>query len=173
MKNIEIKYLLSQLPKITEFLSSLPEVQHVKTIQQTDIYYSTLRGRLKLRIPSSGAAELIYYEREDLSSARESDYHLFPVENPDLLNTLLSQALGVKIQVKKQRALYIFRNVRIHLDQVEDLGEFLEFESVLDEDTSAELAAENLYQIQQSFAHFNLIPQAGSYADLMMEKQSP
>jgi predicted adenylyl cyclase CyaB len=172
MKNIEIKYRLSRLQKMTEFLSSLPEVRQVKTIQQTDIYYSTLRGRLKLRIPSSGRAELIYYEREDLSSARESDYHLFPVKDPDLLDTLLSQALEVKVQVKKQRTLFMFRNVRIHLDQVEDLGEFLEFESVLDEDTSPELAAENLHQIQQSLAHFNLIPQSGSYADLLIEKRS-
>ena len=173
MKNIEIKYRLSQLQKMTEFLSSLPEARHIKTIQQTDVYYNTFRGRLKLRIPSSGTAELIYYEREDLSSARESDYHLFPVKDPDLLDRLLSQALEVKVQVKKKRTLFLFRNVRIHLDQVEDLGEFLEFESVLDEDTSAELAAENLNQIQKNLAHFNLIPLSGSYADLMMENRSP
>ena len=172
MKNIEIKYRLSHLQKTAEFLSSLPEVRQIKTIQQTDIYYHTRRGRLKLRIPSTGMAELIYYEREDLSNARESNYHLFPVELPDLLESLLNQALGEKVQVKKQRTLFLFRNVRIHLDRVEGLGEFLEFESVINEDTPPELATENLQQIQQNFAHFDLIPQSGSYADLMMEKQS-
>jgi predicted adenylyl cyclase CyaB len=172
MKNIEIKYRITQLQKLAEFLSSLPEVRQINIILQTDIYYNTLRGRLKLRIPSSGRAELIYYERKNLSGARESDYHLFPVEEPNLLDTLLSQALGVKVQVKKQRTLFMYRNVRIHLDQVEDLGEFLEFESVIDKDTLPELAAKNLQQVQQNLAQFDLIPQSGSYADLMLENQS-
>ena len=58
------------------------------------------------------------------------------------------------------------------LDLVEDLGKFLELESVINDDTPPDLATENLQQIQQNFAHFDLIPQSGSYADLMMEKQS-
>jgi len=172
MKNIEIKYQVSQLQKIRDFLSSRPEVRQIKTILQTDIYYNTCKGRLKLRIPSTGKAELIYYEREDLTRARESDYQLFPVEKPEQLDKMLRHALGVKVHVKKQRMLFIFRNVRIHLDSVDDLGEFLEFEAVINKKTPAGLAARNLHQIQQSLTHFKLIPQAGSYADLIMEKQT-
>ena len=33
----------------------------------------------------------------------------------------------------KRRRLFIYRNVRIHLDEVEGLGSFVELESVLEE----------------------------------------
>jgi predicted adenylyl cyclase CyaB len=173
MKNIEIKYRSSQLQEIKKFLSSLPDVRQIKTVIQTDIYYQTRQGRLKLRIPSSGKAELIYYEREDRSEVRESNFQLLPVEDPDLLNNLLHQALGVSVTVKKQRTLLMFRNVRIHLDQVENLGDFLEFESVIDTDITEEHAAKNLQDVQQMLAPFTLVPLSGSYADLLIESRSP
>ena len=170
MKNIEIKYRLSQFPEISLFLKTLPEVRLIKTIHQKDIYYHSSTGRLKLRIPSTETAELIYYEREDLSATRESEYYLFPVPNPEQLHKLLNQALGEAITVKKERTLLMYRNVRIHLDQVSRLGNFLEFESVIDADTPAEKAMENLHHIQQTLAHFEMVPQSGSYADLLKEK---
>jgi len=171
MKNIEIKYRLSQFAEIYQFLKTLPEVQLIKTIRQTDIYYHSSTGRLKLRIPAAEPAELIYYEREDLSTSRESNYYLFPVTNPEQLHELLKQALGNTITVEKERTLFLYRNVRIHLDRVSRLGEFLEFESVIDENTPPEKASENLHHIQQALAHFVMIPQSGSYADLLKEKK--
>jgi adenylate cyclase len=173
MKNIEIKYHCSHIQEIKKHLASLPDVRPIKTMVQTDIYYHTQQGRLKLRIPSTGTAELIYYEREDRSEARESNFQLFPVEDPDLLNILLHQALGVLVTVKKQRTLLMFRNVRIHLDQVDGLGDFLEFESVIDTNITKEHASENLQEIQEMLAPFTLVPLSGSYADLLRESQSP
>jgi predicted adenylyl cyclase CyaB len=170
MKNIEIKYRLSQFSEVSQFLKSLPEVRLIKTIHQKDIYYHSPTGRLKLRIPSTETAELIYYEREDLSAARESNYYLFPVPNPGPLHELLKQALGETVTVEKERTLLMFRNVRIHLDRVSHLGDFLEFESVIDTDTPVEKAADNLRHIQQALAHFDMIPRSGSYADLLKEK---
>ena len=172
MKNIEIKYRLTQFPEIFQFLRTVPEVRQLKTIHQKDIYFQTYHGRLKLRIPSSETAELIYYERENLSSARESNYYLYPVPNPQQLQELLGQALGIITTVEKERTLFVYRNVRIHLDRVAQLGEFLELESVLFPDAPLEYAAENLRHIQQLLEHFEMIPQSGSYADLLKEKAS-
>ncbi|MDY6795707.1 MAG: CYTH domain-containing protein [Actinomycetota bacterium] len=40
-------------------------------------------------------------------------------------------ALGMKAAVAKKRAVYLFRNIRIHLDRVSGLGTFVELEAVL------------------------------------------
>jgi len=170
MKNIEIKYRLAKRSEISQFLQTLTEVQFIKTIQQTDIYYQVSRGRLKLRIESPDNARLIYYERENLSTARQSDYLLFPVPRPEHLNDLLTQALGEKITVRKERSLFMYRNVRIHLDRVKQLGDFLEFESIINDETPAEQAAQNLQNIQEILAHFEMVPLSGSYADLLRDK---
>ncbi len=76
-------------------------------------------------------AALIAYERPDHPAFRESAYHLVPVPDPDLLKAALTAALGVRVVVAKQRTLYLLHNVRIHLDTVDNLGTFIEFEAVL------------------------------------------
>jgi predicted adenylyl cyclase CyaB len=51
----------------------------------------------------------------------------------------LSAALGIRSRVEKQRTVYWFKNVRIHIDEVRALGTFIEFEAVIS--TPAERAA--------------------------------
>ena len=42
--------------------------------------------------------------------------------------TALGQALGVKGVVRKRRMLYMIGQTRVHMDQVEGLGDFMELE---------------------------------------------
>jgi predicted adenylyl cyclase CyaB len=42
----------------------------------------------------------------------------------------LAGVLGIKVVVSKSRRLFIFEGVRIHLDCVEGLGDFIELEGV-------------------------------------------
>jgi predicted adenylyl cyclase CyaB len=46
------------------------------------------------------------------------------------VKSILKEYLGVRGVVKKKRELYLYENVRIHLDTVKGLGKFLEFEIV-------------------------------------------
>lgn len=72
--------------------------------------------------------ELIYYERPDLEGPKLSNYSKCSVPHgADLLN-VLTQALGVRGVVKKTRHLYIHQQTRIHIDDVEGLGKFVELE---------------------------------------------
>jgi predicted adenylyl cyclase CyaB len=48
----------------------------------------------------------------------------------DALRTLLTESLGVQATVTKRRRLFLWRSVRIHLDDVEGLGAFIELEAV-------------------------------------------
>lgn len=100
--------------------------------QQVDTYFVAAQGRLKLREIAGCGAWLIGYERPNRREARGSDYRLIPVSEPTELQAALAATLGIRVVVHKRREIYLVENVRIHLDQVEGLGEFLEFEAVLD-----------------------------------------
>ena len=107
------------------------------TLTQRDTYFAVPRGRLKLR-EEPGAATLIAYERPDLAGNKESRYRLVEVADPAGMLAALESTLGVVVVVSKTRRLFIHQNVRIHLDRVEGLGDFVEFEAVAapDEDPS-------------------------------------
>ena len=99
--------------------------------RQIDTYFDSRRGRLKLREIAGRGAWLICYERPNRIEAKASDYLLVPVTDPAGLKSALSEALGIRGIVTKLRHIYLFQNVRIHLDEVEGIGHFLEFEAVL------------------------------------------
>jgi adenylate cyclase class 2 len=99
---------------------------------QVDTYFRTAAGRLKLRESSRSGAQLVPYLRPDAPQARRSDYVVVPVPDPALTRRLLTELLGVHRVVRKRREIGLFENVRIHLDRVERLGDFVELEAVWD-----------------------------------------
>jgi adenylate cyclase class 2 len=99
---------------------------------QRDTYFETREGRLKLRESSLSGGQLIPYRRPDRRGPRRSDYRVIPVEDPASLRELLIGLLGLHRVVTKQREIWLYENVRIHLDRVEGLGTFLELEAVFD-----------------------------------------
>jgi adenylate cyclase class IV len=101
-------------------------------LDQLDTYFHCINGRLKLRETAGVTpAELIWYQRANDARVRPSDYRLVAVPNPVELKTALAAALGVRGEVRKRRQLLLWHNVRIHLDDVESLGTFVEFEAVI------------------------------------------
>ncbi len=170
MKNIEIKFRIVSFNELYAFVQKLPEVKNLQALRQTDTYFQVPRGRLKLRQHDSGQAQLIYYERNDITRARESTYQIYQTHNADLLHHLLETSLGIDVTVRKERQLLMFRNVRLHLDRVDKLGEFLELESVIDETTDSHTARKNLNEIRRKLKSFDLIPVAESYSDLLRER---
>lgn len=101
-------------------------------LRQRDTYFQVPNGRLKLREEEGAEAHLIAYERADVAGQRESRYRIVGVEQPDELAAALAAALGVKVVVAKERRLFLWEGVRIHLDLVDGLGHFVEFEAVAD-----------------------------------------
>ncbi|HEY7381570.1 MAG TPA: class IV adenylate cyclase [Gaiella sp.] len=101
-------------------------------LRQRDTYFAVRSGRLKLREDvDTSAAELVFYERADLAGVRPSRYLRVPVADATEVGEVLCTAVGVLGVVEKERRLFLFRNVRIHLDDVSGLGTFLELEAVL------------------------------------------
>ena len=56
---------------------------------------------------------------------------MHPTADPEGLCEVLAVALGIRGVVRKRRTVYIIGPTRVHLDQVEGLGEFVELEVVL------------------------------------------
>jgi homotetrameric cytidine deaminase len=137
------------------------------TIEQRDTYFAAPRGRLKLREEAPGDAHLIAYERADGPPARQSRYRLAPVPDAGALRDALDAALGTVATVVKRRRLLVREGVRIHLDEVEGLGTFVELEGVADAGSDLGREAELVRGLQEELgiAPGELV--AGSYADLL------
>lgn len=148
--------------------------------RQRDTFFHAREGRLKLReitrwtgdvdptqAPSTSAAELIWYDRPDHLTARTSSYRLVPAPDPAPLLAALAAACGVRGVVVKSRAILLWQGVRIHLDTVEELGEFVEFEAVLGPDLGDATAAERLAVLQATLALRDADRVAHAYADLL------
>ena len=129
LKNIEIKAKIRDYDKVKRLVEELCP-KPVQTEQQEDTFFITSKGRLKLR-ESNVKSALIYYDRKDSLEPSQSDIAISFSDSPDTLKSVLSKSLGIRGIVKKNRTLYKYGQTRIHLDDVEGLGKFIELEVVL------------------------------------------
>jgi adenylate cyclase, class 2 len=138
------------------------------TLNQTDTYFHVPTGRLKLREINGIRAELIQYERPDEQGDRWSSYRVVPVVEPGNIAAALGQALGVRCVVRKKRDLYLYKTARIHIDEVDGLGSFLEFEVV---ETPAAEAEALMGELRLAFRVQSEEVIAGSYGELLESKK--
>jgi len=134
---------------------------------QTDTYFRVASGRLKLREIAGQQAVLIWYDRPQEHGERLSQYYLVPVSDPQTLRAALTAAVGVRGEVRKKRTIYHYHNVRIHLDEVVDLGFFVEFEAVLSATDGEAISRERLAELGRALQLESTQNLVGSYADLM------
>lgn len=125
-KNLEIKVQLKSHKDVKKILNK-NKIHFKELLNQKDVYYKVNRGILKLRI-ENGIQTLIFYDRNEKSKKRWSDYYLLDLNSIDA-NVYLKRFLDVMVIVKKRRELFLYKNTRIHLDYVQGLGYFLELET--------------------------------------------
>lgn len=128
--NIEIKARARHFEDIRSRAAALADTPE-EIIPQEDTFFGVTRGRLKLRVRQAGPAQLIYYERPDQGGPKRSDYQIFETHDAEALKLLLGRALGVRGVVRKTRYLYMVGQTRVHLDDVDGLGQFMELEVVM------------------------------------------
>ena len=138
-------------------------------LRQRDTYFAAPNGRLKLREQEPGGAELIAYERSDAARARESRYRIVAVEDPAAIREALDAALGTVVVVDKRRRLLEWQGVRIHLDDVEGLGAFVELEGVADAASDLRREADLVARLREVLEIADDAIEATGYADLLRE----
>ena len=136
-------------------------------IEQEDVFFHVPHGRLKLRIISARRGELIAYRRDDRAAAKTSEYVITPTDSPAALRSTLAAALGVRVVVRKQRWLFLVGQTRIHLDDVEGLGAFVELEYVLQPGQDRDRGAAEIARLMQLLDIRDGDLVATAYADLL------
>lgn len=165
-RNIEIKASVGDLVPI-EARARAIATRGPEDLVQDDTFFICGSGRLKLRELAGNRGELIHYVRGDEAGPKVSDYSIAPTSAPGQLRETLARAFGILGRVTKKRRLYVVDRTRIHLDQVDGLGTFVELEVVLGEKESAQdgRAVANDVMRQLGIGEEQLV--AGAYLDLL------
>ncbi len=141
MRNLEAKFRVrdhAAAHAAAEALGYIPQ----GLLLQHYTFFRVPNGKLKLR-DEGNRAYMIGYGRGGYAELQLSEYHLVPVADAALMHAMLRDALGVLAEVRKRRTLLLHGHVRLHLDEVEGLGNFGELEAVLADD--ADLVAERAF----------------------------
>jgi predicted adenylyl cyclase CyaB len=165
-RNIEIKARIESVESLAPRVAALADQGPVEIIQD-DTFFACDRGRLKLRAFSARDGQLIHYRRPNQTGPKESFFVISPTTAPDSLREVLSLAYGRAGRVRKRRILYLVGRTRVHLDRVEDLGDFLELEVVLAEGEPSDRGVE---EARNLMAVLGLDPGQlieGAYVDLL------
>lgn len=189
MTNFEFKARLREASQVQSVMQQRG-AEVISIMRQTDTYFHAAQGRLKLReisfLPTTNPAnapraELIFYQRADEAGVKRSDYMIAPVVNAEGMRVLLQVALGVRVAVEKRRDLYLLGyfskphessapHIRVHLDQVESLGSFVEVEAVMGAGISAQQAQAEAQNLLEAFGVLPPDLIDGSYSDLLESK---
>lgn len=167
--NIELKARTENAAQIRQYLLNRgAEFRGID--RQTDTYFKVPNGRLKLR---EGKIEnnLIWYQRSDQAGPKQSDFILTPVPDAVSLKQTLTNALGIKVTVVKNREIYFIGNVKFHIDQLDELGNFVEIEaSNKTEDLPVEKLQEQceFYRLTFDIKDEDLLEY--SYSDMLLNK---
>ncbi len=170
MRNIEFKAELRDLALARSIARALGAA-YVTTMEQTDTYFRVARGRLKRRECPGEPVEYIFYERAAVAGPRPSDYQVLTEDRAR--ERFGTRPLPVWLTVRKVRELYMIANVRIHLDTVEGLGTFLEFEAVVSDAHGPDGCTRAVQDLRDRFGPALGEAVASSYSDLLEAERDP
>jgi len=163
--NLEIKVKMESHEPALAVLKKL-SAEFVKDINQKDVYYKLPGSLLKLRIEDDGES-MIKYIRDEVNPDRFSDYEVIYFKstgNEKFFNSIFE----TETVVEKKRLLYMYKSTRVHLDTVKDLGQFMEFETLVL--NGKEDAKERFSFLIDKFTINSDGQIKGSYRDLMLKK---
>ena len=166
-KNIEFK---AKGPSHELLRSRAREMGAVKQglLRQHDTYFRVRKGRKKIRKISGSHSELITYFRSDKQQARESRYFVRRLLFPDITHFILKLRHGILAEVIKERELWLCKSVRIHLDDVQGLGQFMELEAVVSQAGSPQEAERQCHAVMDKLEITQDDMIASSYCDLLI-----
>lgn len=128
MHNVELKAELRD-PALARTILSAIGATRILAFDQVDTYFRIPHGRLKRRETTGEPVEYIVYERPNRAAPKLSNFTIFTAQQA--LDRFGYEPLPTWLMVRKHRELWMHGGVRIHLDRVEKLGDFLEFEALV------------------------------------------
>jgi len=166
MQNVEFKAELRDLPLARSICLALGAMP-IATLEQTDTYYKLPAGRLKRREVPEEPTQYIFYHRPDRTQAKLSQFTIYNESEAMLLYGVHN--LPEWLRVKKSRELLMLDNVRIHLDRVDGLGVFLEFEALVSPSNHVGRCHEALAILRRELSTVLGEPISCGYSDLLAQ----
>lgn len=165
--NIEIKARCNEPDRIRKILIE-DKASFVGTDHQIDTYFNCPNGRLKLR---KGNIEnsLIFYNRTNQKGPKSSSVSLLKLHPENELREILERAYGIKVEVDKKREIYFIENIKFHIDEVENLGSYVEIEAIDESGNIGERMLNN--QCKRYMEKLNILESDlidVSYSDLLL-----
>ena len=165
MHNVEYKAELRDMAMAKATCRAVG-ASHIITLEQTDTYFRVPSGRLKRRECPGEPTEWIFYDRKDEARPRLSSFTIYA--DAQARARFGVAPLPELVVVRKTRDLYMLDNVRIHLDEVEELGQFLEFEALVSPGFPVARCHASLDRLRATFTPVLGEPISCSYADLLL-----
>jgi adenylate cyclase class 2 len=165
-RNIELKSRQRDLAA-ARYIALQIATEYVGVQQQTDTYFVCPQGRMKLREIVGQTAYMVWYDRSD-DLQKDSDYLIQEV-TPERAKQLKAE-MGIRAIVEKHREIFLYNNVRIHLDEVAQLGSFLEFEAVLGPKVRAPTGRRQIAELRKVFNIQDADLLRTSYVDMLQER---
>ncbi len=168
MKNLELKVKCKSHRAALKAVKLL-HAEYGGILKQRDVYFNISPGRLKLRTINKTEHQLIYYKRHNKKTAKISNYYISEITHPKRVEKILKEIYGIKVIVLKSRKLYLWQNVRIHIDTVNTLGKFIEFEIVCRSQKDENESAEKMNYLKFLFGIQNKEVLKYSYSDMLIK----
>jgi adenylate cyclase class IV len=177
MQNYEYKAELRD-PELARLICKKIKATLAVRLRQTDTYFNISRGRLKKReaiaidraVGSPEPVEYIFYERPTTVTPKVSDFRLY--SHAEVLERFGQAPLPEWLVIEKTREVFLWNSVRIHIDEVLDLGWYFEFEIIVN-GNEPEGQVENIAdELRATFSPALGEPIAGSYSDLLAQQRN-
>ncbi len=170
MQNVEFKCELRD-PDLAGAICRRIGAVHVASLVQQDTYYRATDGRLKKRESSGEPTEWIFYNRSNETRPRLSQFTIYS-EN-EARDRFGAEPLPVWVIVRKRRDLWMKDAVRIHIDAVESLGWFLEFEAMVSRRNNVARCHAAIEELRRQFAPTTGEAISCGYGDLIAAESEP
>src|SRR5204863_2522791 len=118
-------------------------------------------GRLKRRQCSGEPVEWIFYHRPNRISPRMSNFTI--LTDAQARRRWGTQSLVEWLKVVKTRELWMLQQVRIHLDEVEGVGTFIEFEAKVSRQFDVKECRQAIAELREVFTLVMGEPVSASY----------
>ncbi|CAN5816638.1 hypothetical protein BH11PLA1_BH11PLA1_17350 [soil metagenome] len=180
MQNIECKFELRDMALARTVLRGL-RATPTAHVRQVDTYYKLADGRMKRRetwdlgalvdeerreFAADPKVEFVVYHRENQARARSSQYLIYTVEEAAVM---FGATLPPEwVRVTKVREVWMASGVRVHLDVVEGVGHFLEFEAVVSAAQNMVRCYEAVHRLQEALAGAIGGAMSDSYSDMVV-----
>jgi len=170
MINVEFKAELRDLELARAAVRSMGALK-AGVLEQTDTYFRVADGRLKKRETEGEDTEWVFYDREDRTLPKLSRFTIY--DEAAAKERFGSRPLPVWLTVKKRRELWLMGAVRIHMDEVEGLGKFLEIEALVSPKQNVAKCHELVAKLREKLGPALGEPLSGSYSDLLASEEAP